>query len=73
VEHDLYASVYLEVPLLHCDQVLADVGDGQSLQQSLSTFSAHVRRLRLMLGSVMPQSLALLDEVGSGAVLHCVT
>jgi DNA mismatch repair protein MutS2 len=49
------------------NQVLSDVGDGQSLQQNLSTFSAHVRRLRLMLGAVTPQSLALLDEVGSGA------
>ena len=48
-------------------QVLSDVGDGQSLQQNLSTFSAHVRRLRLILGAVTPRSLALLDEVGSGA------
>lgn len=47
--------------------MLADVGDGQSLQQSLSTFSAHVRRLRLMLDAVTPSTLALLDEVGSGA------
>lgn len=48
-------------------QVLADVGDGQSLQQSLSTFSAHVRRLRLILAAATPRSLALLDEIGSGA------
>ena len=47
-------------------QVLADVGDGQSLQQSLSTFSAHVRRLRLILAATTPASLVLLDEVGSG-------
>ncbi len=50
-------------------QVLADVGDGQSLQQSLSTFSAHMRRLRLILAAATPASLALLDEVGSGAPL----
>jgi len=50
------------------DRVLADVGDGQSLQQSLSTFSGHVRRLRLILAAVTPASLALLDEVGSGTV-----
>lgn len=49
-------------------QVLADVGDGQSLQQSLSTFSAHVRRLRLILAAATPSSLTLLDEVGSGAL-----
>ena len=50
-------------------QVLADVGDGQSLQQSLSTFSAHMRRLRLILAAATPASLALLDEVGSGTPL----
>ena len=54
--------------LLWFDRVLADVGDGQSLQQSLSTFSGHVRRLRLMLAAATPASLALLDEVGSGTV-----
>ena len=54
--------------LLWFDRVLADVGDGQSLQQSLSTFSGHVRRLRLILAAVTPASLALLDEVGSGTV-----
>ncbi|KAI8474386.1 MAG: hypothetical protein J3K34DRAFT_139599, partial [Monoraphidium minutum] len=46
--------------------VLADIGDSQSLQQSLSTFSGHVRRLRRVLGSAGPGSLVLLDEVGSG-------
>ena len=57
--------------LLWFDRVLADVGDGQSLQQSLSTFSGHVRRLRLILAAVTPASLALLDEVGSGTVRVC--
>ena len=59
--------------LLWFDRVLADVGDGQSLQQSLSTFSGHVRRLRLILAAVTPASLALLDEVGSGTVRACLT
>lgn len=48
------------------DKVLADVGDGQSLQQSLSTFSGHVRRLKGVLQESTPSSLVLLDEVGSG-------
>jgi dsDNA-specific endonuclease/ATPase MutS2 len=46
--------------------VLADIGDSQSLQQSLSTFSGHVRRLRRVLAAAGPSSLVLLDEVGSG-------
>ena len=49
--------------LLWFDKVLADVGDGQNLQQSLSTFSGHVRRLRGVLATCTPQSLVLLDEV----------
>lgn len=48
------------------DAVLADIGDAQSLQQSLSTFSGHVRRLRRVLAAAGPASLVLLDEVGSG-------
>jgi len=38
----------------------------QSLEQSLSTFSGHIRRIGLILGAVRPGSLVLLDEVGSG-------
>lgn len=48
------------------DRVLVDIGDGQSLQQSLSTFSGHVRRLCGVLQEATPSSLVLLDEVGSG-------
>ncbi|KAL4458289.1 hypothetical protein ABPG75_013154 [Micractinium tetrahymenae] len=55
-----------EQALLWFDRVLADLGDGQSLQQSLSTFSGHVRRIRNVLAAATPQSLVLLDEVGSG-------
>jgi DNA mismatch repair protein MutS2 len=46
------------------DQVLADMGDQQSIQESLSTFSAHISRVRDMLADVTPESLVLLDELG---------
>jgi DNA mismatch repair protein MutS2 len=48
------------------DQVLADIGDEQSLQQSLSTFSGHIRRIQSIVENLTPQSLVLLDEVGAG-------
>jgi DNA mismatch repair protein MutS2 len=52
-----------ELPLF--EQVLADIGDAQSIQESLSTFSAHIARLREMALDVTPESLVLLDEIGS--------
>jgi len=52
--------------LVWFDKILADIGDSQSLQQSLSTFSGHIRRINRALAAATSQSLVLLDEVGSG-------
>lgn len=46
--------------------ILADIGDGQDLSQSLSTFSAHVKNLVAILKQAGPKSLVLLDEIGTG-------
>jgi DNA mismatch repair protein MutS2 len=46
--------------------ILIDVGDEQSMQQSLSTFSAHLTRIIDMLRHAGPRSLLLLDELGAG-------
>jgi len=51
-----------EFPLF--DQVLADIGDHQSLQESLSSFSAHIMAIRSMLNGATRDSLVLLDELG---------
>lgn len=48
------------------DAVIADIGDDQSIAESLSTFSAHVRTLIGVLDAAGPRSLVLLDEVGAG-------
>ncbi len=45
-------------------QVLADIGDQQSIQESLSTFSAHIHTIRRMLEVVNMDALILLDELG---------
>ncbi|CAA0825295.1 DNA mismatch repair protein MutS- type 2 [Striga hermonthica] len=48
------------------DLVLADIGDQQSLEQSLSTFSGHISRINKILKVASERSLVLLDEIGSG-------
>ncbi|XP_010414813.1 PREDICTED: uncharacterized protein LOC104700909 isoform X1 [Camelina sativa] len=48
------------------DLILADIGDPQSLEQSLSTFSGHISRIRQILDIISENSLVLLDEICSG-------
>jgi len=54
----------LDLPPLR--QILVDIGDRQSIEASLSTFSAHIKNIAAMLGELDAPALVLLDEVGTG-------
>lgn len=67
----LYIPAKAPVEIPWFEQILADIGDEQSLEQSLSTFSGHIRRITRIIEalnspSLFSNSLVLLDEVGAG-------
>jgi MutS2 family protein len=68
----LMAQCGLHVPVaegsIFCmySNILCDIGDGQSISENLSTFSAHITSIIDILENVSEESLVLLDELGSG-------
>ncbi|MCL7047643.1 hypothetical protein MKW94_015802 [Papaver nudicaule] len=62
----MYLPAKNEPKLPWFDLVLADIGDQQSLEQSLSTFSGHISRISNILEVASKESLVLIDEIGCG-------
>jgi DNA mismatch repair protein MutS2 len=58
------ASADSELPVF--DDVAVDIGDDQSIENDLSTFSSHLLRLRDIIRNSTPQTLVLIDEIGAG-------
>ncbi len=48
------------------DEIYADIGDDQSIADSLSTFSSHMKNISRIVENATPESLILVDELGSG-------
>lgn len=62
----MFIPAYEGTEIMFLDEIFADIGDEQSIENSLSTFSSHIKNIVNIINSLKSKTLILLDEVGSG-------
>jgi DNA mismatch repair protein MutS2 len=62
----LHVPVFPDSELPIFKNIFADIGDLQSIENDLSTFSSHIQKLSMIINEATPESLIILDEIGSG-------
>lgn len=66
VQSGLHVPAEAESEFSVFTDILADIGDGQSIEQSLSTFSSHIRNIISIVECVNDSTLVIVDELGAG-------
>lgn len=66
IESGLHVPVEEDSEFAVFADILTDIGDGQSIEQSLSTFSSHIKNIINIIKCSDPYTLVILDEVGAG-------
>lgn len=62
----IFIPAYEGSEIMFLNEIFTDIGDEQSIENSLSTFSSHIKNLVSIIKNLKPKTLILLDEVGSG-------
>ena len=62
----MFIPAYEGSQVMFLNEIFADIGDEQSIEQSLSTFSSHIKNIVSIMNNIKEKTLILLDEVGSG-------